>query len=801
MAMTLSTLVPINPPASSGGGGTNDHTQLTNRAVAGQHPATAVSFTPTGTVSSTTVQAAIAEVASEAGTGSGAVSSVDGRTGAVTLTDLYVGISTYDANSLLTSNADNSPAALTVPVSTIVGRGPTGNIAALTTAATKAMLGITTADVSGLGALATKTTIVDADVASGAAIALSKLAVDPRARSTHTGTQLSSTISDLAAARVPFTPVGTIAATDVQAAIAEVAAEAGGGGIPPSTLLANQVLKADVDSTPIGLTVAPSTFVGRAAAGGISALTSAQAKTILAITSSDVSGLGSLATKSTIASADITDGTIVAADLAVDPYARANHTGTQAVSTITGLNAAAVPFTPGGTVQATDVQAAIAEVAAEATAGAGVPASTWTANSVVKADTNATPIALSVPASSILGRDTTGGITALTTAATKTLLGITTSDVSGLGTLATKSTIVSADITDGTITSADIADATIVNADIALGAAIDLAKLAVDPLNRANHTGTQLASTISNFDAQVRTSRLDQMAKPTAVVDMNGQRLTGLASPTVAGDSVNKAYADNVSAGLSVKTSVKVTSTANVTISAPGTAIDGVTLANGQRVLLKDQTDATQNGIYVFNGSAAAMTRAPDADVDPELSSGAFTFTESGTANGGKAWVLNTPNPITIGTTAQTWVQFAGGGSNVVGTANRILVTGPQVDIDPNYVGQASITTLGTITTGAWNGTPVAVANGGTGATTAAGARTNLGIGAGKYTTTIGNGSLTSFTVTHNLNTKDVVVELYELATGLTVYADITRTTVNAITVGGFTVAPTTAAIAVVVMG
>ena len=96
----------------------------------------------------------------------------------------------------------------------------------------------------------------------------------------------------------------------------------------------------------------------------------------------------------------------------------------------------------------------------------------------------------------------------------------------------------------GTITSSDIANDTIVNADINTAAGIALSKLATDPLARANHTGTQLAATVSDFDTQVRTSRLDQMAAPTASVALNAQKITGLADPTLAQDAATKAYTD-----------------------------------------------------------------------------------------------------------------------------------------------------------------------------------------------------------------------------------------------------------------
>jgi hypothetical protein len=96
----------------------------------------------------------------------------------------------------------------------------------------------------------------------------------------------------------------------------------------------------------------------------------------------------------------------------------------------------------------------------------------------------------------------------------------------------------------GAIVNADITNDTITNAKINTAAGIALSKLATDPLARANHTGTQLAATVSDFDTQVRTSRLDQMTAPTAAVALNAQKITGLADPTLAQDAATKAYTD-----------------------------------------------------------------------------------------------------------------------------------------------------------------------------------------------------------------------------------------------------------------
>lgn len=341
----------------------------------------------------------------------------------------------------------------------------------------------------------------------------------------------------------------------------------------------------------------------------------------------------------------------------------------------------------------------------------------------------------------------------------------------------------------------------IVNADISASAAIALSKLATDPLDRANHTGTQTASTISDFDTQVRTSRLDQMAVPQADLDLNSQKITGLADPTSAQDAATKAYVDAARSGLDVKDSVRAASTGNVDISGGtfGGSLDSVSLSDGDRVLLKDQTTGSQNGIYVYSSATSTFTRATDANSDAEVTSGMFVFVEEGTDNGDNGYVLTTDNPITLNTTALVFAQFSGAGQivagdgltksgntlNVGGTANRITVGADTVDIASTYVGQASITTLGTIATGTWEGDTVAVAYGGTGATTAADARANLGATT-KYSAD--NPSLTpssgivTWTVTHSLGTEDVVVQLRDKSTGATVEVDVTVTSTSVVT-------------------
>jgi len=182
-----------------------------------------------------------------------------------------------------------------------------------------------------------------------------------------------------------------------------------------------------------------------------------------------------------------------------------------------------------------------------ANGGTGVTTSTGTGATVLSTSpTLVTPVLGVATATSING-------TTIPTSATL----VKTSDTGTVtGTMIANDTIVDADINSaaaiaktklaltGAITSTDIANDTIVNADINTAAAISLSKLATDPLARANHTGTQLAATVSDFDTQVRTSRLDQMAAPTAAVSANSQKITNLATPTATTDASTKAYVD-----------------------------------------------------------------------------------------------------------------------------------------------------------------------------------------------------------------------------------------------------------------
>ena len=236
--------------------------------------------------------------------------------------------------------------------------------------------------------------------------------------------------------------------------------------------------------------------------------------------------------------------------------------------------------------------------------------------------------------------------------------------------------------------------------------------------------------------------------KGSGVVDVNSSRITNLTDPTQDQDAATKSYVDNVVNGLDVKESVKVATTANLastynngagtlTASSNGAlSIDGVTVSTNDRVLVKNQTDTKQNGIYVVTATGDGsnpfvLTRSGDADAASEITGGTFTFVEQGTANSENGFVFTHDGTPTLGTTAITVTQFSGAGQITAGAAltksgnqldvavddSTIEVSSDALQIKTTYPGQASITTLGTITTGVWNGTAIAATSGGTGLT------------------------------------------------------------------------------------
>jgi len=235
---------------------------------------------------------------------------------------------------------------------------------------------------------------------------------------------------------------------------------------------------------------------------------------------------------------------------------------------------------------------------------------------------------------------------------------------------------------------------------------------------------------ISDFDAGVRTNTLDQMAAPTSAVSLNSQKITGLADPTGDNDAANKGYVDGVAQGLDVKDSVVATTTANGTLStafANGQSIDGVTLQTGDRILIKNQSTASQNGIYNVNASGAP-SRATDMATGANAA-GAFVFVEQGTVNAENGFTCTSDTgSAVVGTNNLTFAQFSGAGQIIAGDGLEKSGNTLSTDLKANggLVIESSELAL-KLDASSITGT-LAIGDGGTGATTASAALTALGL-------------------------------------------------------------------------
>jgi hypothetical protein len=225
----------------------------------------------------------------------------------------------------------------------------------------------------------------------------------------------------------------------------------------------------------------------------------------------------------------------------------------------------------------------------------------------------------------------------------------------------------------------DDANFTFDGTTFAVTAATDITgDLDVDNININANT---ISSTNSNGDITLSPNGTGTVKVPSGYDDRSGQNALTL---------VTKGYVDAVKQALDIKDSVHVASTANVSLTAgssgleAGDAIDGVTLVAGDRVLLKNQTDASENGIYVAVASGGTPARSTDANASAEVTSGMFVWVEEGTANGDQGYVLTTNNVITLNTTDLTFTQFSGAGQITAG--NGMTKSGNTINVVPDAV-------------------------------------------------------------------------------------------------------------------
>ena len=330
--------------------------------------------------------------------------------------------------------------------------------------------------------------------------------------------------------------------------------------------------------------------------------------------------------------------------------------------------------------------------------------------------------------------------------------------------------------TDGTVTGGTT------GAGVKIAAStITLANLNASTVDQAAATGSlrtlSLTALTSALPGGTTLNALATANAATAAVTLSNQVITNLGQGTNPSDAARLSDVQASAAGIDAKPSVRVVSTANLAVASGlvnGAVVDGITLATGDRILLKNQTTASENGPYVVVSTGAA-SRATDT-----MTANSLWFIEQGTVNGDTGWWITNDGVITAGTTALVISQFSGPGTYTGGTG--ITVSGTVISISTGYVGQTSITTLGTITTGVWTGTAIAVANGGTGASTAAGARTNLNASQVGYAATLGAVTAgTAFVVTHNLGTADVIAMLRDASTNEYILADMINASINTV--------------------